>query len=806
METSTPSHLSPPSASPSPGRRGRSVLTRGRKGQSLVEFALMLPFLLLLIFMIIEFGRMFQTWVTLQNSARAAARYTSTGQVNYDLFDLGAPLPAEGKDLVVLNAIVPCSPNDDGGNDLGTKTVVRGVETYSGNDGLFATWYDGTDCDPTQEDHLQYRKDLLRLISVMNEAREAVNALGAETLPDSDDHYFEKLNAAETQDLLYSYWDNPMARENERAWFNVTICSSRGLLDPVARTPATIHPNIRDSRFITVRSDSDLTGVAAADMPEPYPMPYCLLNEIPPPQMSGSTGPYTALNHAGLRWLDAGSPGDRVTIAVTFNHPLITPIRPDDINYLTMRARRSIVNESFRAPKSTRILANPKVVGSQGGSGSLVTATETSPSTATPSATSSETPTNTPSATPPTFDCAAISAIWGSPPFELNNIQLFINNQNLLRVELQSVFISWKDIAAPWNNMWLGVMSLDSDVHWAGTEAQNAKAGGITSVTTGQLTDGYRFVLPQSGAVWQGTFFNGPSQMEDEMTLYDFSATFVLTSETGITCTIELIRPPLGEPTDPPPPPTDGPTPTNTPNCVTATGKVNLKFGGFGSFGGVWFDLTNNSGRDLILTGFDVVWPDATHPDIDPPTNGYGLAKVIVGGDSVVAPDGQRVWQANPPVKPGNKNKLKPYNNRTVSNQKGTWLGNATLPVGTTRIYLDFDTITGKLSDFDAKNYHFDTSRFRIACQGGAGTGGGGDSDDGDVGVDIPTPKPSNTPKATPTKGPTNTAGPATATRTATKTRTPGPSNTPTKTSQATFTPSRTPFVQPTESDSGGGE
>ena len=49
-------------------------------GQSLVEFALMLPVLMLIIMGLFEFGRIFQVWLTLQYSAQAAARYATTGQ------------------------------------------------------------------------------------------------------------------------------------------------------------------------------------------------------------------------------------------------------------------------------------------------------------------------------------------------------------------------------------------------------------------------------------------------------------------------------------------------------------------------------------------------------------------------------------------------------------------------------------------------------------------------------------------------------------------------------------------------------
>jgi Flp pilus assembly protein TadG len=49
-------------------------------GQTLVEFALILPVLMLMIMGLFEFGRMLQVWLTLQYSAQAAARYATTGQ------------------------------------------------------------------------------------------------------------------------------------------------------------------------------------------------------------------------------------------------------------------------------------------------------------------------------------------------------------------------------------------------------------------------------------------------------------------------------------------------------------------------------------------------------------------------------------------------------------------------------------------------------------------------------------------------------------------------------------------------------
>ena len=51
----------------------------------MAEFALTLPILLLLMFGVIEFARIFHAWVTLQNAARAAARYAVTGRWDEDV-------------------------------------------------------------------------------------------------------------------------------------------------------------------------------------------------------------------------------------------------------------------------------------------------------------------------------------------------------------------------------------------------------------------------------------------------------------------------------------------------------------------------------------------------------------------------------------------------------------------------------------------------------------------------------------------------------------------------------------------------
>jgi len=44
-------------------------------GQSLVEFALVVPIFLLVLFAIVDFGMAFHAWITVTNSAREGARY-----------------------------------------------------------------------------------------------------------------------------------------------------------------------------------------------------------------------------------------------------------------------------------------------------------------------------------------------------------------------------------------------------------------------------------------------------------------------------------------------------------------------------------------------------------------------------------------------------------------------------------------------------------------------------------------------------------------------------------------------------------
>ena len=57
---------------------------RRSRAQGLVEFALILPILMLLIFVIIEAARLLHAWLAIENGARFGVRYAVTGEWNPD--------------------------------------------------------------------------------------------------------------------------------------------------------------------------------------------------------------------------------------------------------------------------------------------------------------------------------------------------------------------------------------------------------------------------------------------------------------------------------------------------------------------------------------------------------------------------------------------------------------------------------------------------------------------------------------------------------------------------------------------------
>jgi hypothetical protein len=66
-----------------------------RRGQTLVEFAIILPLLLLIIFGVIDLGRAFYTSVVLSNMARSGARFAALNYSNTSITDLRSKIREE---------------------------------------------------------------------------------------------------------------------------------------------------------------------------------------------------------------------------------------------------------------------------------------------------------------------------------------------------------------------------------------------------------------------------------------------------------------------------------------------------------------------------------------------------------------------------------------------------------------------------------------------------------------------------------------------------------------------------------------
>jgi len=91
-----------------------SLLRRGRKrsrGQSLVEFALVAPVLLLVLLIAIDFGRLFLGWITLNNMARVGANYAAMHPEGWRGLG-GDPNPAEYNRLMLANMNTTDCPPD----------------------------------------------------------------------------------------------------------------------------------------------------------------------------------------------------------------------------------------------------------------------------------------------------------------------------------------------------------------------------------------------------------------------------------------------------------------------------------------------------------------------------------------------------------------------------------------------------------------------------------------------------------------------------------------------------------------------
>ncbi len=126
----------------------RRSLLRCEKGAQLVEFALVLPLLLLVVLAIADFGFMFQRYEVVTNAAREGARiavlpgYTTTDvrdRIN-DYLDAGR-VPTAGRTPAAVDNVAVVIP---GGTTIPTKRVtVTYTYTYMFIPGI-AGWFDAS--------------------------------------------------------------------------------------------------------------------------------------------------------------------------------------------------------------------------------------------------------------------------------------------------------------------------------------------------------------------------------------------------------------------------------------------------------------------------------------------------------------------------------------------------------------------------------------------------------------------------------------------------------------------------------------
>ena len=108
-----------------------------QRGQSTVEFALLVPLLLTMFFLIFEFGRVFVSWLLITNAAREGARYGITQTFDTSA-DSNIMIIASTRAKFLSVQQVACQ-NGQGKPPAGSTSCIyisRSTDSSSGNDML----------------------------------------------------------------------------------------------------------------------------------------------------------------------------------------------------------------------------------------------------------------------------------------------------------------------------------------------------------------------------------------------------------------------------------------------------------------------------------------------------------------------------------------------------------------------------------------------------------------------------------------------------------------------------------------------
>jgi Flp pilus assembly protein TadG len=97
----------------------RKIDITSEQGQSVTEFALALPILVLLLFAVIQFGIAFNNYVTLTDATRAGARKAAVGRQSVSpVNDCQAAIRGSAKDLTQSSLIPTCTSTWQPGADV----------------------------------------------------------------------------------------------------------------------------------------------------------------------------------------------------------------------------------------------------------------------------------------------------------------------------------------------------------------------------------------------------------------------------------------------------------------------------------------------------------------------------------------------------------------------------------------------------------------------------------------------------------------------------------------------------------------
>ncbi len=576
----------------SPTHEQNLPLPPTRRGQTMVEFALTLPILLLLMFGVIEFARIFQAWITLENAARTAARYAVTGQWDEQSVAnaLGISVPAgseEQRKAAVLDYLVPCTEGAD--------------EAFTNH------W--GFDCEPGDDDDQGLRVDMARLPGIVDRARIGAAGLGlkkGDRIVGLDDPVSGNEISSET------------VTDSEPGWFHVWICSTR--------------PGFVNNKIARYLPSQDRSERICAVNPDGGDLP------------------------SGENQYDAGGPGDAVEIIVFFNHPLITPLGLVDYVQLqarrvmineSFRSTRVVnIPPQLALPSDT---PKPTPLPSQ-------TPTPSASPTETLIPTKTETPTTTATVTAtPLPDCSLVSVsnvrlIDNYLQIVIDNqntgAPLFISRmevQWLRHPVFPSMYADRMRIVGR-TQFWRG------PDYTPPTIADTSDPGWDDDLPDFML----RRVEPNVYTPVRIEFLNGPRVLESYYTVDDFGGTRLYLSRTwgGLNydpsddCILELDTAETPTPTDTPTPITLTPTYTPTPICW----QYETSFVGFETNGVVHYTIRNGDVVPAYLTSFTINWN--TYGRVLPPIT---LDLVSVGGTNAFDPAAVVMWdspvdQYTPPV------------------------------------------------------------------------------------------------------------------------------------------------------------